>query len=124
MKKSELKNRFSNETRHEWLYWYECIVCGKNQQDVLHHIISPSVKHYVAGKHNQSVLNSCPIHNQVCHIGNESWLGKDENIAYLLKRTYEALRYDLGYQLKPIDEEFFKIYSKVYGILTPNGGRK
>jgi len=111
MKNTGLKNRFPEEIRGEWIFWYDCMCCGKNKWDALHHIISPSVRGYVAGEHNRSILDSCPIHNFGCHIGNEAWLGK--NVKELLKKTYNALR-SMGYELKPIDREFMRIYKDFY----------
>ena len=113
MKNSGLSNRFSQETRLEWLYWYSCNVCHRNQYTALHHIISPSVGWYVRGNHNTSVLNSCPIHNLKCHIGNEAYLCKRETIELLLSRTLNAL-IELGYTLNEKDREFLKIYKDLY----------
>lgn len=120
-----LRNRFSKETRQVWeLDWFACMVCGMNQWDAVHHIISPSSREYINGKHNESILNSCPIHNyrhpnaeqygikKDCHINNEVWL--NSHIPELLEKTRTALS-DLGYELKPIDLEFIEIYSHLYG---------
>ncbi len=113
MKNSGLKNRFSQETRMAWLYWYSCMVCNENQQDVLHHIVSPSSRHYVDGEHNKSVFNSCPIHNMKCHIGKESWLYNEKNITFLLNKTASALE-SLDYQANKNDLVFLRIYSYLY----------
>lgn len=125
MKKSGLRNRFPSSVRTEWMYWYSCLVCHRNQWEVLHHIMSPSSHDYIDGEHNESILNSCPIHNYKhpqaegsepnCHIGNDGWLHQQENASMLLHRTREAL-VDLGYQLKPIDMLFLKTYKKMYGL--------
>ncbi len=114
MKQTGLSNRFSAETRNEWQYWYSCHVCGMNRIDALHHILSPSSRHYRRGEHNESVLNSCPIHNQVCHVGNEAFLYDEKNIKMLLAKTRSALK-ELGYALKPIDLAFLEIYAELYG---------
>lgn len=132
MKKTGLKNRFPKWVHFFWqMDWYDCMVCDKNMWNALHHIISSSIEGYKDGKHNESILNSCPIHNYkhphaehlknsgysgggidlCCHIGNEAWLGK--NVPFLLKKTKKALE-DLGYKLKPIDHEFIKIYKEFY----------
>jgi len=113
MKQSGLRNRFSNETRHVWLYWYSCMICGRNQQDVLHHIMSPSTRHYIDGKHNESVFNSCPIHNFGCHIGNEAYLNSDGGTINLLGKTLEAL-VEMDYTLKQIDIDFINTYHSLY----------
>ena len=114
MKNSGLKNRFSQKTRYVWLYYYSCMICGENRIDALHHIISPSCRHYVKGKHNESVLNSCPIHNFSCHLDNEAYLFKDETISYLLNKVYVAVE-ELGYCLDENDKQFLEIYKKLYG---------
>ncbi len=113
MKKTGLKNRFSTKTRNEWLDWYSCMICGRNKQDVLHHIVSPSSRHYIAGEHNVSVFNSCPIHNYKCHIGNEGWLYNEKNITTLLKKTAEALE-SLGYIVNENDRDFLRVYAFLY----------
>ena len=95
------------------MYWYSCMVCGRNQIDVLHHIVCPSVRHYTKGEHNKSVFNSCPIHNQVCHIGNEAYLYSDDTVRLLLKKTLQAL-IELGYSANERDREFLKTYSHLY----------
>jgi hypothetical protein len=92
--------------------------------DVLHHIISPSFFGYIDGKHNESVLNSCPIHNYKhpdsvaeippCHIGNEAYLFKEETVKMLLKLVLHIQTNIFGHQLKPIDREFMSVYKKYY----------
>lgn len=113
MRQTGLSNRFSAATRLVWLYWYDCMVCGMNRIDALHHIVSPSSRHYVPGKHNESVYNSCPIHNQICHVGNEAYLYDTETIKMLLKKTRDALK-ELGYAPTPLDLEFLRIYADLY----------
>ena len=111
---SGLRNRFSTETRYVWLYWYDCMICGRNQIDALHHIISPSSHFYVDGNHNVSVLNSCPIHNQICHIGNEAHLYADQTVKYLLNKVADALLNNLQYEIKDVDRQFVKVYKHLY----------
>ncbi len=113
MKNRGLQNRFSQKTRMEWLYWNSCMVCGRNQQDILHHIISPSSQHFVIGEHNTSVFNSSPVHNFKCHIGNESWLYDEKNITKLLNKTANAMLF-LDYNTNKNDEEFLRIYDYLY----------
>lgn len=112
MKKSGLKNRFPDWVRNVWQFdWFSCMVCHKNQWSALHHIISPSSRHYKAGEHNTSILNSCPIHNFGCHIDNEAWLNK--NVPLLLQRTKDALD-QLGYEWNENDKKFARIYRHLY----------
>lgn len=111
MKKTGLSNRFSNETRHVWLYHYSCMICGMNQIDALHHIISPSIRQYVRGEHNESVYNSCPIHNAKCHIGKEAYLG--EHVRELLKKTKDALT-EMEYTPNEVDKQFLQVYARMY----------
>lgn len=111
MKNSGLKNRFSQAVRYVWLYWYSCMVCGMNQQDNLHHIVSPPVFGYVDGKHNESVYNSCPIHNRICHIGNETWL--TQHVSELLWKTRNALK-EMDYVPNENDKKFLEVYAKLY----------
>lgn len=134
MKNRGLRHRFSDEVRSVWLYWNECIVCGFNGWDVLHHIMSSTSSNYIDGKHNESVYNSCPIHNYVhpnqrelyqrgargfgvtesCHIGNETWLHKNE--ADLLRRVKDSLDF-MGYEPNALDEEFLRVYSHLYEVV-------
>jgi len=132
MKRSGLRNRFSQETRSIWeLDWHECMVCGLNQWNVLHHIISPSSRYYIDGKHNESAYNSCPIHNYKhpsadilkqrgysgqgvdldCHIGNDAYL--HSHIPELLKKTAYALD-RMWYASDENDREFLKVYAHLY----------
>lgn len=114
MKRTGLRNRFSEETRNHWLYWYSCLICDKNQQDVLHHIVSPSSSQYIDGSHNESTFNSCPIHNFGCHIGNEAYLYSIEGITKLLNKALQSLILHLDYQPDTNDLLFYKTYYKLY----------
>ncbi len=108
----KLKNRFLEEVRSEWNYCYSCSICGQNSWDSLHHIISPSMRWYVSGKHNTSVLNSAPLCNFKCHLYNPN-LGKKETVKILLNKTKDYLMGE-GYQLKEIDNKFLEIYARYY----------
>ncbi len=108
-----LQNRFPEDVRFCWMFWYSCMVCNQNRIDILHHIISPTVRFYKTGDHNKSVFNSCPLHNDKCHIGNEAYLHKDENIKSLLHEVLHALK-ELGYQPNGRDYEFLKAYKHLY----------
>ena len=90
------------------------MVCHKNQWDVLHHNISPTVAWYVDGDHNVSVLNSVPIHNHGCHIGKEGFIQSKEMTRKLLNDVLHTLTTDHGYQLKQIDRNFLEIYGHLY----------
>lgn len=124
MKQSGLRNRFPQSVRLIWVYWYDCMYCGMNQIDTLHHMISPSVRHYVDGKHNESVFNSCPIHNmkhpsaggevENCHIGNEAYLYSDEGVKYLLNKVARALLDEIQYQPNALDKDFIRTYRHLY----------
>jgi len=113
MKNSGLSNRFDNETRHQWLYWYDCMICAMNGIDALHHIISPSTRFYVQGDHNKSVLNSCPIHNQKCHIGKDGYLHREDVMRELLSKTLLA-QIKLGYRANARDRVFADIHKDLY----------
>ncbi len=113
MRNNGLSNRFPSFVRHAWHFWYSCLVCGGNRIDALHHIIPPTVRWYVKGDHNRSVYNSCPIHNFKCHIGNDWWLHKEDNLRGLLRKTADALQW-LGYHPNDVDFEFLRIYRHLY----------
>lgn len=135
MKNRGLQNRFPPEVRQTWeaMNWTECGVCEMNGCDVLHHIISPTVRYYVGGTHNESIFNSCPIHNQLhpsafqfakqgmsgfgitksCHIGNDTYLHRDDILKKLLWRTAEALD-GYGYVATKNDKEFLRVYGFLY----------
>lgn len=113
MRQSGLSYRFSEKTRAEWIFWYSCLVCWRNQWSALHHIVSPSSRFHVKGKHNESVYNSCPIHNFGCHIDNEAFLYSDDTIKMLLNRSRDAL-IEMGYKPNALDREFLQIYSDLY----------
>ena len=114
MKNTGLKNRFPDSVKQAWMFWYSCLVCGKNNWDALHHIISPTVRFYKHGSFNRSTLNSCPIHNHGCHLYNEARLHDDKYIKWLLKEAYLILVNRLDYELKPVDKKFLSVYNKLY----------
>ena len=123
MKNSGLRNRFSQDTKSKWLGWNSCIVCmleGRpaSGADALHHIVSPSSMEYIDGEHNESILNSCPIHNQRCHIGNEAYLYKKENIARILKMVKRVLELyqDIDISQQQNDRDFEKLYRQLYSL--------
>ena len=103
-----LNHRFKKDETFEWLFWQRCMWCGENKWDALHHIISPSSRGYHKVDCNKSILNSCPIHNNKCHLNN-SQLHQRENEIELFQKTFQALS-SLGYKLKEIDEQFMETY--------------
>lgn len=114
MKNRGLQNRFSDKIRSAWVGWYECLFCGKNNADALHHILSPSTSFYIHGKHNTSIFNSCPIANLECHIGNEAKLFTKKQIVRLLKEVRAIVKVELCYTLVDVDIQFLKVYEKLY----------
>jgi len=108
IKNKGLKHRFDKNETFEWLFWLRCLWCGDNRWDALHHIISPSSFGYHGGECNKSILNSCPIHNQSCHLDNGE-LHKEENEIELLQRVITIMSNN-NYVLKNIDKEFIKTY--------------
>ena len=116
----KLKDRFPDEVKQYWTGWYVCLgkdfetdkECNKNHADCLHHIIaSQSSYDYIKGKHNESILNSCPLNNDECHI--------HKNLHTFAKQKYFLLRVksildSQGYRYKEIDREFIKKYNKYY----------
>jgi len=113
MRSSGLRNRFSAESRSAWLGWHSCLLCRENGWTDLHHVISPSLRHYRDGSHNQSILNSCPIHNQPCHVGNEATLGDDRTVRFLLRQAAISLA-SLGYVPRQLDRNFVRAYCRLY----------
>lgn len=132
MKNRGLLNRFPAPVRTAWQDHYECMICGKNQWDCLHHIISKSSSIYIPGDHNRSILNSAPIHNfahpndmakmnnnHYCHYGNEAFLYRDLVIVALLHKTIRALM-SIKYQFNERDNMFLHVYSELYLMETPD----
>jgi hypothetical protein len=108
-----LANRFPSEVFAEWQDWHTCLECGKNTNDCLHHIISPTNKHYIKGNHNKSILNSAPICNHKCHLYN-SELQREYKVRELLDKTIRIL-FVRGYKLKKVDYDFLHHYKHLYG---------
>ena len=104
--------------RAVWLYWYDCLICGRNRIDALHHVLSPSTRLYVPGEHNRSVLNACPIHNFKCHIDNEAYLHQDNVLRGILLRILEALSF-LEYVPNELDRAFFRVYRPLFTESVP-----
>ena len=133
MKNRGLKNRFPDWVRDLFSEWYLCSVCGYNMWDCLHHLCNPSCPWFVAGEHNKSPYNACPVHNMLhpfpeheiqrgktgfgltkhCHIGNETWLNDRENAKMLMRKTYDILQ-ELGYTPNDNDKKFIEIYKWAY----------
>ena len=82
---------------------YECWVCGKNNQDVFHHIL---------GRKSKSIFNSAPVHNQICHLYNAQLNNKSYK-SYLLKKTRDFL-FSKDVVLLPEDVEFLEKYKEYY----------
>ena len=136
MKRTESRNRFSSKVHMFWqTEWHDCMVCHMNTWSALHHINCPSVSWFIDGKHNESILNSCPIHNYLhpnyselkrqgltgfgveksCHVGNEAYLYEQENAQMLMWRVRDAVS-EMGYELNELDREFIKVYSFMYEL--------
>lgn len=108
-----LKNRFNpNKLIDCWAFHYKCLWCGKSGADCFHHIISPSSQEFKAGDFNNSVLNSCPIHNDGCHIYNPA-LHQIKNEEALLQKVLCILLAN-GYALVKKDYEFIGNYKHLY----------
>jgi hypothetical protein len=103
-----LNHRFNKDDTFEWLFWQRCLWCGENRWDALHHVISPSSYGYQQLDCNESILNSCPIHNRACHLDN-SQLHKRDNEVELLEKIILILSNN-DYKLKEIDKNFIKAY--------------
>lgn len=107
-----LQNRFSDDVFIEWMYIYTCQECGENKGDALHHIISPSNKHFIKGEHNTSVYNSILLCNDKCHLYN-SELHKEYKTREYLRKTLEIMTHN-GYIPTEKDELFFNNYLNLY----------
>jgi hypothetical protein len=107
-----LKNRFPNKVFTAWNDWYYCLECGENTGDALHHIISPSNKHYVKGYHNKSVLNSALLCNFKCHLYNPE-LHKEYKTKEYLTKTFMIMN-EKKYDFDEIDLEFLTTYKHLY----------
>jgi len=110
-----LKNRFPIKVFEEWMTndWFECLICKENSFDCLHHILSESTKYFIPGNHNKSILNSCPLHNDKCHLYNGAVLHTREMISKLLNKV-EWILMKQGYQFTEVDKQFKEIYNKLY----------
>ena len=108
-----LRNRFNPEDLNRaWCFWKKCLWCEKSGFDAFHHIISPVSKSYKSGNFNQSILNSCPIHNFKCHLYNPE-LHKEENEKKLLQKVLRIL-IEEDYQFTEKDKQFYKNYEFLY----------
>lgn len=110
----KLQNRFNDKVRAAWVFWNKCMVCGENNWDSLHHIISPTSENYIKGKHNESAYNSCPIHNFKCHLYNEEIKKRESE---LLIKTFQALESE-EYKPTELDKRFLNKYKDLY--VRPN----
>lgn len=105
----KLQNNFSEENRALFIWNYNCFWCGRSGCDALHHIL---------GRISDSPLNACPIHNQICHIGNGD-LSTFEVKKNLLQKTLKYLlknEYILTAKDKKFKEENRKYYKNMNEI--------
>jgi len=107
----QLKDRFPDKVKQYWIGWYECIECGRNHANCLHHIISSSSQDYVKGKHNESILNACMLNNEECHLYKP--LHSFAKQKYFLLKVKSILD-QRGYKYEEIDYQFMIVYSKYY----------
>jgi len=91
---------------------FECFVCGKNNWDAIHHVRGRTFWW------EESLLNYCPIHNNICHLYNQE-LNREEFQEKLLAKIFKHLKYK-GYELKDIDKEFIRNNSQVYIKMSLN----
>lgn len=103
-----LSNRFNEDVFAFWEGWYTDLIDFKNDANTLHHIISPSSMRYVAGKHNESIINSCPLNNNRNHLYQNMHNRDKEDL--LLSRVITILK-DNEYKLKEIDKKFLTTYN-------------
>jgi hypothetical protein len=117
MKNRGLKNRFNpDKLLRYWGADDKCSWCGKFGFNCFHHIISSQSWGWKKGNFNSSILNACPIHNEVCHLYNPA-LHKKENEKKLLMITLKHL-VRKKYQFTDIDKQFFEAYKEMYKGLT------
>ncbi len=113
MRRSGLQNRFDREELNAtWTFFHRCLWCDKSGFDSFHHIKSPSSQDYRNGEFNESMLNSCPIHNFGCHLYN----GQLHHLSVekrLLRKVADALVKE-GYKLKQKDNDFLNVYAMNY----------
>ena len=104
-----LKNRFKEDVREFWIGWFQDLWDGRNDADCLHHIKSPSSSDYQSGRHNTSVLNSCPLNNFRNHIGNGNIHNKNIEVELIL-RTLKVVQNE-QYVLQEKDTIFLEKYN-------------
>ncbi len=121
----KLKHRFNEgHLQDAWAWNHLCFVCGRTQTaegenvNAYHHIVSPSSSSYKNLPCNSSVLNSCPIHNDGCHLYNSD-LRRPETEKLLLKKVLMVLSVN-GYKWKQIDRDFIANYNQLYETNNPN----
>jgi hypothetical protein len=111
MKKSGLKNSFDrDDIRYYYCYNYKCFWCGKNHADAFHHIY---------GRESASLLNSCPINNNECHLYNPQ-LTKDKVKKKLALLTFRYLDKE-GFVPGDIDKKFIQKHMDIYKGLEIGG---
>lgn len=102
---------FKKEDRYVWEDHHACYVCHKNTATDLHHIISSSDLFHVPGKFNGSILNSAPLCNYPCHVGNDAMLAK--RVTEFLNRTKNWID-STDYELTDRDRKFLQVYNDLY----------
>ena len=113
MKNRGLKHRFDkDELQSAWAFHFTCFYCGKSHADCFHHIMSPSSQRFIDGDFNSSILNSCPVNNQFCHIH------KGELHSEMIEKTFARkvinTLIESGYKMNEKDFVFYNKYPFLY----------
>ena len=107
MKQGKKKNNFPVETHflfledNKWVCW----LCGMNHANCGHHIFGRGKKEGC----EKSVFNYAPLNNHKCHLPRHGFLMTTEGKKMMFQNTLNFLS-EIGYTLKPIDNEFLEKY--------------
>ncbi|KKM87399.1 hypothetical protein LCGC14_1269280 [marine sediment metagenome] len=97
--------------------WYECLGCGQNHADALHHNFGRGGTNKRYRKAFGSILNSVPLNNELCHLPSHSKIKRDE---YFLEQVFRIVQKAVRkgeYRMVERDEEFYEIHSETYKSL-------
>lgn len=94
--------------------WYTCLHCGQNHADSLHHNFGRGGPNRQHRRASNSILNSVPLNNELCHISQHS---KVKNNKRLLKKVFEIVQKAVRrgeYRISSRDRDFYKIHEETY----------
>lgn len=110
---SGLLNEFDRDKLAKWfIFNKKCFYCGEYQNKLGHGI---DAFHHIMKRSSNSILNACPIHNEICHLGNGTIHQFDTRVMLLGRTMFYLI--NQGYKLTAKDEQFISDNTQYYNAV-------